>query len=426
MKRIATLIFIFAFAQMTFAQNLLVEDFNYSGGILGVNGWTATAVSPGTPALMTTTGLTYTGFSGSGIGNAANLGNTGEDLTKVLSSPVLSGSAYLTFMVNIGSATTTTGGYITGFTSGTTYLTNYNLRVFVKAVTGGFDFGVSRSSGTPIVFTGNTYTFNQTYLVTCKYTIGVAAITFDDVASIYVHPATPTLVEPATLSATFSGGTIGSDVTAASGLMGIYIRQGTAADNVTAVLDGFRVSTVWAETIPVQLVDFKAQKQNTAVKLAWSTATELNNAYYTIERSDNAKIFEKIGEVSGYGNSQQARTYSFMDEKPLNAVNYYRLRQVDFDGKETVYKTVSVHFGQNGTTKVYPTVAKDKINIEFSGDNGATDLMVVNLLGQVVKTQKLQNTEGVLPVNISDLPNGSYIVRLVSKNGSVSQRFEKQ
>ena len=139
MKRIATLIFIFAFAQMTFAQNLLVEDFNYLGGILGVNGWTATTLTPGTPALMTTTGLTYTGFSGSGIGNAANLGNTGEDLTKVLSSPVLSGSAYLTFMVNIGSATTTTGGYITGFTSGTTYLTNYNLRVFVKAVTGGFD-----------------------------------------------------------------------------------------------------------------------------------------------------------------------------------------------------------------------------------------------------------------------------------------------
>ncbi len=179
-------------------------------------------------------------------------------------------------------------------------------------------------------------------------------------------------------------------------------------------------------TIPVELVDFKAQKQNTAVKLAWSTATEQNNAYYAIERSDNGKAFEKIGEVLGYGNSQLARTYSFMDEKPMNAVNYYRLRQVDFDGKETVYKTVSVHFGENGTTKVYPTVAKDKINVEFSADNGATDLMIINLLGQVVKAQKLQNTEGVLPINISDLPNGSYMVRLVSKNGSVSQRFEKQ
>ncbi len=192
----------------------------------------------------------------------------------------------------------------------------------------------------------------------------------------------------------------------------------------TGRIDNFTVTAV--TTIPVELVDFKAQKQNTAVKLAWSTATELNNAYYAIERSDNAKTFEKIGEVSGYGNSQQARSYTFMDEKPMNVVNYYRLRQVDFDGKETVYKTVSVHFGQSTTTKVYPTVAKDKINIEFSGDNGATDLMVVNLLGQVVKAQKLQNTEGVFPVNISDLPNGSYIVRLVSKNGSVSQRFEKQ
>ena len=97
-------------------------------------------------------------------------------------------------------------------------------------------------------------------------------------------------------------------------------------------------------TIPVELVDFKAQKQNTAVKLAWSTATELNNAFYAIERSDNGKSFEKIGEVAGYGNSQQARSYTFMDEKPMNTVNYYRLRQVDFDGKETVYKTVFIGF----------------------------------------------------------------------------------
>ena len=179
-------------------------------------------------------------------------------------------------------------------------------------------------------------------------------------------------------------------------------------------------------TIPVQLLDFKAQKENKAVKLLWSTATELNNAYYTIERSENGKSFEKIGEVSGYGNSNILKNYQFMDEKPMNTVNYYRLRQVDFDGKETVYKTVSVHFGKSTTTKVYPSIAKDKVNVEISGDNGASDLLVVNLLGQVVKAQKLQNTEGVIPVNISDLPNGSYIMRIVSKNESVSQRFEKQ
>ncbi len=189
-------------------------------------------------------------------------------------------------------------------------------------------------------------------------------------------------------------------------------------------IDNFKVTA--QTTIPVQLVDFKAQKENQAVKLLWSTATELNNAYYAVERSENGKSFEKIGEILGYGNSNILKSYQFMDEKPMNTVNYYRLRQVDFDGKETVYKTVSVNFGKNTTTKVYPSIAKDKINVEINGDNGASDLLVVNLLGQVVKAQKLQNTEGVFPVNISDLPNGSYIMRIVSKNESVSQRFEKQ
>ncbi len=179
-------------------------------------------------------------------------------------------------------------------------------------------------------------------------------------------------------------------------------------------------------TIPVELIDFKAQKVNQAVKLLWSTATELNNAFYAIERSENGKSFDKIGEINGYGNSNVLKTYQFIDEKPMSTVNYYRLRQVDFDGKETVYKTVSVNFGKNTTTKVYPSIAKDKINVEVIGDKGVSDLLVVNLLGQVVKAQKLQNTEGVFPVNISDLPNGSYIMRLVSKNESVSQRFEKQ
>lgn len=420
MKRILSLIS-FSLLLTSLNAQLLVEDFDFTGGILGVNSWSATAASPGTPALSTGAGLTYTGFMGSGIGNAANLGISGEDLTKTFDAQT-TGSLYMTFMINVSSATTSTGAYVTGLTSGSSYLTNYNLRVYVKAVTGGIDFGVGRSNGTPFAFTGNTYNLNQTYLITCKYTWDASA-TLNDICSIYVHPTTPASTEPAMMSATYTGAT-GADATS---INAIFLRQGTAGDNVAVVLDGFRVATTWDATIPVELLDFKAQKDNQRVKLLWSTASELNNAFYSIERSENGKSFEKIGEISGYGNSNVLKTYQFMDEKPMNSVNYYRLRQVDFDGKETVYKTVSVNFGKNTTTKVYPSIAKDKINVEISGDNSSvSDLLVVNLLGQVVKAQKLQNTEGVFPVNISDLPNGSYIMRIVSKNESVSQRFEKQ
>lgn len=419
MKRLFTFLSFLLFFTVAQAQ-LLVEDFNFSGGILNNNGWTATAATAATPALSTTNGLTYSGFIGSGIGNAANLGISGEDLTKTLTTPQSSGSLYMTFMVNVSSATTTTGGYITGFTSGATYLTNYNLRVYVKAVTGGIDFGVGRSNGTPFAFTGNTYNLNQTYLITCKYA-WVGAVALDDICSIYVHPATPTLSEPATMSATYTGAT-GSDATS---ITAIFIRQGATADAVAAVIDGFHVSNVWSETIPVELTKFTAQKANAAVKLAWSTASELNNSHYDIERSTNGKEFTKIGEISGYGSTQEARTYTFMDEKP-SAVNYYRLRQVDFDGTATLSKAVSVNFDKNSSIKVYPNVAKDKINIEMNMNDGSADLMVLNLLGQVLKSQKVQNTEGSISLNINDLPNGSYIIRLVSKSGEMTQRFEKQ
>lgn len=191
----------------------------------------------------------------------------------------------------------------------------------------------------------------------------------------------------------------------------------------TSRVDNFKVT---AETaIPVELVKFTAQKEKSAAKLAWTTATELNNAFYAIERSTDGKDFEKIGEVSGYGNSQQLRNYTFMDEKPSNTVNYYRLRQVDLDGKETVSKTVSVNFDKNASIKVYPAIASDKINVEINADGGA-DLTIVNMMGQVVKSQKVANTEGVLPISISDLPNGSYIIHMVSKTGEMTQRFEKQ
>jgi hypothetical protein len=179
-------------------------------------------------------------------------------------------------------------------------------------------------------------------------------------------------------------------------------------------------------TIPVQLVDFKAHKDNATTKLVWSTASELNNNRYDIERSTNGKTFDKIGEILGFGNSQQVRNYIFMDEKPHNTVNYYRLRQIDFDGTTTISKTVSVNFDKNTTIKVYPTVATDKINVQFNDEDGSVGLTVTNLLGQVVKSQNVQNTEGALSLNISDLPNGSYILRIVSKSGESTQRFEKQ
>jgi hypothetical protein len=214
MKKLFTII-LAALAFSSANAQLLTEDFNFTGPVVNVNNWIGTAATPVPPAaalipILTTSGLTTTGFDGSAIGSAASLGASGEDLTKALPATVSSGKLYMTFMVNV-SATTTTGDYITGYTSGgPTYFTNYNLRIYVKAVAGGIDFGVSRGSvttapATAAAFTGNVYSLNQTYLITCKYEW--LAGTADDACSIYIHPTTPNLVEPAAMSATNVGST---------------------------------------------------------------------------------------------------------------------------------------------------------------------------------------------------------------------------
>jgi hypothetical protein len=189
--------------------------------------------------------------------------------------------------------------------------------------------------------------------------------------------------------------------------------------------------------VPVELTQFNVKKTAKTALLAWTTASEKNNAYFDIEQSTDGKTFQSIGRVKGHGTSQAVTNYNYEHITPAAGVNYYRLQQVDIDGATNTSKTISAHFDENGTTKIYPNPANGILNVEMSSDTGATDMQIINLLGQVVDAQKVQNTvppsrdeakgiKGVIPVNISHLPNGAYIIRLVSKNSSTVHRFEKQ
>jgi hypothetical protein len=421
MKKLFTIVLVALALNAANAQSL-TEDFNFSGAVVNVNGWIGTAATPVPPAaalipILTTSGLTTSGFDGSAIGSAASLGASGEDLTKALPATVSSGKLYMTFMVNV-SATTTTGDYITGYTSGgPTYFTNYNLRIYVKAVPGGIDFGVSRGSvttapATAAAFTGNVYNLNQTYLITCRYEW--LAGTADDACSIYIHPTTPNLVEPAAMSATNTGSTGVLDGT----ISAIFIRQGTTANGVAAVVDGFRVATTWSMTIPVELVSFTAKKSGNANKLAWQTASELNNNYFDIQRSTDGATFQTIGQVKGAGNSNSLINYDFTDETPSTGTNYYRLQQVDVNGKTTNSKTVAVNATGKGSVKVFPTLATDKLNVLTTSDK-EEGFDIVNFVGQVVLKGRFTNSTDV---NISQLAKGTYIMHIAGE----TVKFTKQ
>src|ERR1035437_8946969 len=168
MKKICTfaaiLAVIFLFTGTSFATGLLTENFSYTAGdVLTAHGW---AVSSGTGGIFVTSpGLTYAGYMGSGVGLAATVNNvTSEDDNLPFTPTVNSGSVYASAMINI-STSSATNTYFFHFGTGTA---GFVAKVFAKPDGAGYDFGISKASNTPTAWT-STCTYGTTYLVVIKY-----------------------------------------------------------------------------------------------------------------------------------------------------------------------------------------------------------------------------------------------------------------
>ena len=180
-----------------------------------------------------------------------------------------------------------------------------------------------------------------------------------------------------------------------------------------------------ASVLPIEIMSFGAKKEGNAHKLMWQTTYEANNARFDIERSMNGSGFEKIGEVKGAGNSTQLKDYSFVDERPLTNANYYRLRQVDFGGIESLSNIVALNFTDKiSKIKLYPTLSNDIVNIEMPSDM-PTKISVSDMLGKVVL---VKNTEGGDKARLSlmTLTDGFYVVTVQTNQVLETFKVQKQ
>jgi hypothetical protein len=240
LKLMSAVFMLLFFSANSFGQ-LLTEDFNYTATtLLTANGWTAHSSGGTNPITVTTPSLTYTGYVGSGTGNAVTLSTSGEDDNKSLSSSQSSGSVYFACMVKVNSSQTA-GDYFIHFIQGTS---NFYGRVFVKkdATTTNFAFGINRGSATPVNYTGFTYTPGTTYLIVVKYTFVTGAT--NDVADLFINPVINGTEPSPTISNT--------DVTSAdaASIAGIALRQGSASNAPAVVVDGIRVGNTWISVVP--------------------------------------------------------------------------------------------------------------------------------------------------------------------------------
>lgn len=128
---------------------------------------------------------------------------------------------------------------------------------------------------------------------------------------------------------------------------------GTSAWN--GAMPGNGPMQIGATVLPVVLSSFNAESaSNGTVNIAWETASEVNCDYFSVERSMDGNNFEVISSVKGAGNTSTSSKYSYIDDNPHSPVSYYRLKQVDFDGKFEIFKVVSVNLNPIREIVVYP------------------------------------------------------------------------
>ena len=156
--------------------------------------------------------------------------------------------------------------------------------------------------------------------------------------------------------------------------------------------------------LPITLVAFNAvavaDKNN--VLTTWQTALEINNAYFTLQRSADGENFSSIGTVKGAGNSAELLSYSFTDEAPLKGISYYRLQQTDNNGISTGSNIVAVNFDlPHSSLTVYPNPAVDQVSLNITNPVGAVVVRVYNIAGQLVFSKNYPAQESAVSQVIS-------------------------
>jgi hypothetical protein len=189
-------------------------------------------------------------------------------------------------------------------------------------------------------------------------------------------------------------------------------------------------------TTPVKLVSLKATKVNNDVLVSWSTASEVNNRGFNVERSIDGKTFEYVGFVKGAGNSSVSNNYRLEDANAFvtTGVNklYYRLKQMDNDGKFEYSKVVTVENNERKAETVitYPNPFSDKVTVELQNVNaGTVKVEVLDISGRLVTTVEEvvnQGTQTITVNGLSGLTQGVYMVRVTASGVTQTSKLIKQ
>ena len=175
-----------------------------------------------------------------------------------------------------------------------------------------------------------------------------------------------------------------------------------------------------SNVLPISLDYFDVKLNGERVALEWRTETETNNDFFTVMKSYDASTFEILGTVNGAGTSTIKHNYKFYDDEPQNGLNYYKVKQTDFDGASTFTQTKSIKFKKkNVYMQVYPIPGRiQNITIKLWSEKSETiNVMISDLLGRVYSSGQVEVSNDRLEIPLTSFAEfvpGKYIITVIS------------
>lgn len=219
--------------------------------------------------------------------------------------------------------------------------------------------------------------------------------------------------------------------------MSAFTANGATSAGPGTIATGTPNPYTTATPLPVKLKSFSAELIKSTVRLNWISSSEVNNEYFTIERSSDGIQFQEIKKVPGAGNSSTETNYSHTDDSPLSGYSYYRLSQTDYDGKHETFNIVMVNVDMQkndeawSISSISPVPFKDKLHVEFESKQSRNlELWLLSSQGKVIRRARINASSGVNSYDWNDLSGispGTYLVYLFSNGkSSATKKIIKQ
>jgi hypothetical protein len=196
----------------------------------------------------------------------------------------------------------------------------------------------------------------------------------------------------------------------------IWITAGIASDNHR--VDNITYKAV--STLPIELTNFDYSCNNETLKLNWSTASETNNDYFLVLGSADGMEWIEVGKIAGGNNSNNTLNYNFNIPKHYSNLNYYKLKQVDFDNSYSYSNILYVDCQSKNKIEIFPNPFADELNLKVY-TNELVPYQISTILNQVVNSGYVNSESST--IKLSELPSGIYFIKV---NNSNSHKIIKQ